>query len=112
MGLKQQQLKYLTPFAHILFWMLLFFLPYILRLTSTGVRMSDNMQFRLVLNNCVLIAFFYFNAYFLYPRIYKSKGLLLYALSVVLAVVLCMKATSYVEKKYLPQKHIQNQTAK
>ncbi|WP_207428415.1 sensor histidine kinase [Pedobacter sp. SYSU D00535] len=104
MAIKPQQLKYITPVIHILFWMLLFFLPYILRLTSTGVRMSDNMQFRLLLNNLVLIGFFYINAYFLYPKVYANKRLVIYAITLIASVFLLMKTTSFVEREFLPLK--------
>jgi len=102
MTFKNQYPKYLTPAIHVLFWMLLFFIPYILRLTSTGSRMSDNMQYRLLLNNCTLIAFFYLNAYFLFPAVYKKRGILVYIISLALAVFLFTKFTSIIEHEYLP----------
>lgn len=69
--------------------------------------MSDNMQFRLILSNCVLIAFFYFNAFFLYPVVFKRRGVVLYIVTLIAAVFLSLKATSFVERTYLPLKHEQ-----
>jgi two-component system, LytTR family, sensor kinase len=63
------QNRVLVPVIHAMFWMLLFVLPYLLRLSSTGSRMSDMMQYRLLFNNCVLVLLFYLNANFLYPVI-------------------------------------------
>ena len=99
-----QKLKILTPLIHILFWLLLFFLPAIVRFSSTGFTFSSVLQNRLVLNSLILIAFFYFNAYFLFPVIYKRRGLLLYVASLVLAVFLLSNGVSYAEKEFFPMK--------
>ncbi len=64
--------------------------------------MSDNMQFRLLLNNLVLVGFFYFNAYLLYPLLQRKRGLAFYIGAAVLSVFLLISLTRYVEREYLP----------
>ena len=104
MAITNQHLKFLKPLLHVLFWMLLFFLPSIVRLASTGSRLSEAMQNRIFLSNLVLIAFFYLNAYLIYPKVYKKRGWALYILSLIAAVLLFTQSTSYIEHRFFPMR--------
>ena len=104
MVITSAHLKYLKPLLHVLFWMLLFFLPSIVRFASTGSHLSSVMQNRIFLSNLALISFFYLNAYLIYPKIYQRRGWLLYIIAVLAAAFLFMKGTSLVEHHFFPMK--------
>ncbi|WP_207424539.1 sensor histidine kinase [Desertivirga brevis] len=115
MAIKNQQFnKYLTPLGHILFWMLLLFLPHMVRISSTGVRFSDSVQNRLIIGNLFLIAFFYINVYIFYPLIYKRKGLILYVVVLAVTVFLFVRTSFMIERTYFRVKptEIENLTNK
>jgi hypothetical protein len=80
-----QRPNYLTPGLHLLIWGLLLALPAILlRGVSLNTGLPDHF---FLLTNCYHISLFYFNAYFLYPRLLKSKtaGLYFLALGAIIA---------------------------
>jgi len=100
MAIKNQQLsRYLTPVVHILFWMLLFVLPHLIRFSNGGVRFSDSVQTRLIVSNLLLISFFYINAYVYYPKIYKTKGILLYTVTMIATIALFINSSFWLERK-------------
>lgn len=77
--------KYLQPALHVVFWGLFIISPYLFRNPNTYQGFSP-WQYRLLLNNTLLAAFFYLNTYLLYPFIYKRRGVVLYIASLVVAV--------------------------
>jgi len=78
--------KYLQVALHVVFWALFIISPYFFR-NPTTYKGFGPWQYRLLFNNALLAAFFYFNAYVLYSLVYKRRGLTLYIISLVIAVV-------------------------
>jgi two-component system LytT family sensor kinase len=93
--------KYLQPAIHILFWGLIIISPYLFRNPSTWKGFS-NWQYKLMLNNAFLAGFFYFNAYFLYPVLYKRKKVLLYVVSLIATVVGVMFLSRFIDNILFP----------
>ncbi|WP_374166221.1 sensor histidine kinase [Arcticibacter sp. MXS-1] len=95
---------YLIPLGHFLFWVLVIVLLNVKWIWGSGLRMVDNMQYRFLLNNLILIVFFYLNAYFLYPQGYKKRGLLIYVILVILSIVLFSKFSEFISHEFFPVK--------
>ena len=90
--------KWVTTLLHAAIWILLFSLPYILRPSLGDNRPVTNkpepgvVHFRYAINNLIYIAFFYLNAFLLFPqfvyrRKYKQYLLLISALFIVVLSV-------------------------
>jgi two-component system, LytTR family, sensor kinase len=94
--------KYLVPVIHILFWMLIFILPHILRGQSPTARFSENAQYRMLINNILLIILFYANAFYLFPVVYKRQGLATYLISLVCLLLVLFTISNYIEKDVFP----------
>ena len=100
MAIKNQYLsKYFTPVIHILFWILLFFLPHLIRFSAGGVKFSDSIQTRFLISNFLLVVFFYINAYLYYPKIYKRRGLLLYLTALITTVFIFINASPWLDRQ-------------
>ncbi|GAB3912849.1 sensor histidine kinase [Mucilaginibacter boryungensis] len=93
--------KYLQPAIHVLFWGLIIISPYLFRNPNTW-KGFNNWQYKLMLNNAFLAAFFYFNAYFLYPVLYKRKKVLLYIILLVATVVGVMFLSRFIDNLLFP----------
>lgn len=91
--------RYIIYAMHILFWMLLIF-PF-LPGPAHPVYFAQ-VKYRIIFNNSFLIILFYFNAYYLYPKVYKKKGLSIYLLSAVIAVILLMFLSDYMQQQLFP----------
>ncbi|MET1056123.1 MAG: histidine kinase [Pedobacter sp.] len=91
--------KYVIYAIHVLFWMLLIF-PFL----SGPYHPSyfGQVKYRIIFNNSMLIILFYFNAYYLYPKVFRRKGWPAYILSVCLSVALLVYVSFYVEKTWMP----------
>jgi two-component system LytT family sensor kinase len=89
--------KILKPAIHILFWAMVIIAPYLFRNPNTWVGQFSNWQYKLMINNTILAALFYFNAYALYPALYKQKGIWLYVLSLIVLVGGVMFLSRYID---------------
>lgn len=91
--------RYIIYAMHVLFWMVLI-VPFLSGPSHpTGF---EQMKYRIIFNNSFLILLFYFNAYYLYPEVYKKKGWLQYIITVIIALVLLLYISSYILGKWLP----------
>lgn len=91
--------KYIIYAFHVLFWMLLL-LPFLSGPENPAF--FEHVKYRIILNNSFLIVLFYFNAYYLFPKIYKKKGSAAYVLTVIVAAGILMYTSSYLQNKLLP----------
>lgn len=69
--------KWVTVILHTAFWVLLFSLPFLLRPSSAPEKQNTRNEFELVqyiINDLLWVAYFYFNAYFLIPRLLNKKN--------------------------------------
>lgn len=94
--------KYLQPAIHILFWGLVIISPYLFRNPNTW-KGFNNWHYKIIINNVFLAAFFYFNAYYLYPVLYKKKKILWYILSLLATVAAIMFLSRFIDKFLFPQ---------
>jgi hypothetical protein len=90
---------YLQPILHVLFWSILLFTPYLFRNTETWRGMTD-WQYKMLFFKILLAILFYFNTYFLYPKVYKKHGFWIYLLSVA-ATVAVLYFTSQMVSEYI-----------
>jgi two-component system LytT family sensor kinase len=88
--------KILKPAIHILFWALVIIAPYLFRNPNNWIGFT-NWHYRLMINNVFLAGLFYFNAYFLYPVIYKQKNSWLYVLTLIILVAGIMFLSRYID---------------
>lgn len=71
--------KSIVIMLHVLFWILLFALPYLLRPSFDSPRQlveqnRENLGYLVTINHLIWVGLFYFNAYWVVPRvIYKKK---------------------------------------
>jgi two-component system, LytTR family, sensor kinase len=81
--------KLLVIFTHILLWGLFLVLPlFIYRIRIPGV----HFFYREIINKAFLIALFYFNFYYLLPRLFKNRRIFSYVLSLMAALIfLCVQ---------------------
>lgn len=97
MALKKTNLnKYLFPALQVLFWGLIIISPYLFRNPNTWKGFNP-WQYKLLINNIILVALFYFNALILYPKVYKTKGIWVYLVSVVAIIILLIGFSRYVD---------------
>lgn len=85
---------------HVLFWLLLVS-PFLIGTYNTPF--FDHMKYRLLLSNSFLIVLFYWNAFYLYPQLYKKRGWGIYLPAVLLTVAVLFSASYYLENKFLPR---------
>lgn len=91
--------RYIVYAMHVLFWMVLI-VPF---LSGPSHSMGfEQMKYRIIFNNSFLILLFYFNAYYLYPEVYKKKGWLQYILTVIITLVLLLYSSSYILGRWMP----------
>jgi len=88
--------KYLYPALQVVFWGLLIISPYLFRNPNTWNGLSP-WQYKLFINNLVIVALFYFNANFLYPRVYQKKGLWIYLATIIGIIILLVLFSRYVD---------------
>lgn len=99
MPLKKSNLnKYLSPALQVIFWVLIIISPYLFRNPSTWKGLSP-WQYKLIINNIILLCLFYGNAYLLYPRVYKIKGLWVYLLSIVGIIILLIAFSKFIDSQ-------------
>ncbi|SEB14826.1 sensor histidine kinase [Pedobacter hartonius] len=91
--------KYVIYAIHVLFWMLLIF-PFLSGPYHPAY--FEQLKYRIIFNNSILIILFYFNAYYLYPKVFRTRGWPAYIFSVMLSVGLLVYVSFYVEKKWMP----------
>jgi len=91
--------KYVIYAIHVLFWMLLIF-PFLSGPYHPAY--FDQLKYRIIFNNSILIILFYFNAYYLYPKVFRARGWPAYIFSIMLSVGLLVYVSFYVEKKWMP----------
>ncbi|QKJ30923.1 histidine kinase [Mucilaginibacter mali] len=95
--------KYLVPAIHILLWGLYIISPYLFRNPSTW-KGFNMWHYRTMFNNALYAGIFYFNAYYLYPVLYKRrKQLWLYVLSLVVLVISVMFLLRKIDDVIFPQ---------
>ncbi len=87
--------KYLTPILHVLAWIVVYFLPDLLFEVPTGTvfLVKRNLHFILV------FFFFYLNYFVLVPRFLLHKKQMLFALTVILALVFSYYANDVVMQR-------------
>jgi two-component system, LytTR family, sensor kinase len=78
--------RYIQPLLHVLFWGVIIFSPWIFRNKDTWQGFTD-WQYKVAVFKILLAVLFYFNSYFLYPIVYKRRGMLAYVLSVGVTIV-------------------------
>ncbi len=94
MALKWYTNKSIVVLSHVLFWILLFVLPYLLRPSFDSPRQSmeqnrDNLTYLVTINRIVWVALFYFNAYWVVPRVIYQKKFTSYVF-ILLAIFLTL----------------------
>ena len=87
--MNQMSSKYFIPFIHFLFWSMLLLLPLFLmpghNLPTAGTDMPDQA---FTISNLFHLVLFYFNAWYLYPRLINKRrwGIYIFCLVVLIAV--------------------------
>ncbi len=89
--------KYLQPILHVLFWGVLIFSSYFFRRDDQW-KGFDAWQYKMMVLKMLLAFVFYFNTYFLYPAIFKKRGILLYLTSVVATLTAMFFLRGYIEE--------------
>jgi two-component system, LytTR family, sensor kinase len=85
--MKAKSNRYISIALHLLVWCLLLLLPLLLKVPTKDKGFFDYPALYFGITNLINAALFYFNAYYLAPRLLKKKQLLFYSLSVICAFV-------------------------
>lgn len=91
--------RYVTYAIHVLFWLLLIF-PF-LGGPSHPVYF-ERVMYRIIFNNSFLIVLFYFNGYYLFPKIYQKMGWVTYIISALATVGILMYISFYLQGLLMP----------
>lgn len=91
--------KYIICAMHILFWILLIF-PYFSGPDNPPY--FEHARFRMVFNHSFVIVLFYFNAFYLFPRVYKRRGWLMYLFSLAITVAILISSSIWLRNQFLP----------
>jgi two-component system LytT family sensor kinase len=89
---------------HLVFWIMLILPPFLFRYNAPENRFSDYSLYRFLLNNGLLAIIFYLNAFYIYPKIFKRKGLVLYLIIILILVVIVWFCSQYVDLHLFPSK--------
>lgn len=90
---------------HLVFWILLVLPPFLFRYNAPESRFSDYSLYRFLISNILLALIFYLNAFYLYPHIFKKKGISLYIISIIVMIILSWFFSQYVDIHVFPSKH-------
>ncbi len=89
--------RYIIYTVHILFWILLLF-PYFLGPERPPYLVQG--KYKMILDHCFIIALFYFNAYYLFPKVYQKKGWLIYAGSLAVTIIVLVYSSSFLRHSF------------
>lgn len=89
--------RILKPAIHILFWALVIISPYFFRNPDTWKGVFSTWQYRIMINNTLLAALFYFNAFFLYPVLCKRRNVWFYTPAVIAVIVAMLFLSRYID---------------
>ena len=89
--------RYIIYTVHILFWILLLF-PYFLGPERPPYLAQG--KYKMIFDHCFIIALFYFNAYYLFPKVYQKKGWLIYAGSLALTIFFLVYSSSFLRSSF------------
>lgn len=100
---KDGQPKWITILVHLLCWVVLFTLPYLMRPSFNAPdpkffeRNRDGIIYITTINRIIWIILFYINAYFLIPKLYYRKSPVAFTLTIILifSVLLLVDYVSY-----------------
>lgn len=93
--------RYIIYTVHVLFWILLMF-PYFMGPKQPPYFQQGN--YRMIFNHAFVIILFYFNAYYLFPEIYKKKGWLPYLLSIIASIIIMIYASGAIRHQIFGQR--------
>ena len=93
--------RYIIYTVHVLFWILLMF-PYFMGPKQPPYFQQGN--YRMIFNHAFVIILFYFNAYYLFPEIYKKKGWLPYLLSIIASIIIMIYASDAIRHQIFGQR--------
>lgn len=92
--------KYFICAVHLLFWILLLLFPYFSGPDNPPY--FEHMKYRMIFNHSFVIILFYFNAYYLFPFIYRRKGWFTYILTLIATVAFLMYSSALLQQKLMP----------
>ena len=92
--------KYIICAVHVLFWILLLLFPYFSG--PDNPIYFEHMKYRMIFNHSFVIILFYFNAYYLFPFIYRKKGWLIYIITLAGTVALLMYSSALLQQYLMP----------
>jgi two-component system LytT family sensor kinase len=89
---------------NIIFWVLLTLPAFLFKYNAPSNTFSEYFIYRALINNIILAIIFYANAYYFFPSILKTKGILLYLLVIAVSLLLVWFISKYVDQQLFPIK--------
>lgn len=89
---------------NIIFWVLLTLPSFLFKYNAPSNTFSEYFIYRALINNIILAIIFYANAYYFFPSILKTKGILLYLLVIAVSLLLVWFISKYVDQQLFPIK--------
>ncbi len=99
---------YLKVLIHVLFWVMLFFFLNYRWIWGSSGRVPTNAPYRFLINGLFLVAFFYLNAYVLFPKIFRRRGVVVYAFVAIICAVALAWCSDAVNNYLIPFKHFRH----
>lgn len=89
---------------HLVFWVMLFLPGFLFRYNGPSNNFSEYFLYRMLFSNLLLAILFYANAFYLFPIIFKNKGVIVYALIIIAFIAAVWFLSQYVDEHVFPIK--------
>ncbi|MEO5911295.1 MAG: histidine kinase [Pelobium sp.] len=89
---------------HLVFWVMLFLPVLLFKYNGPSNSFSEYFLYRMLFSNLLLAVLFYANAFYFFPIIFKNRGILIYALTIIAFITAVWLLTQYVDNHLFPVK--------
>ncbi|MDA9554793.1 histidine kinase [Pelobium sp.] len=89
---------------HVVFWITLILPSFLFRYNNPTYKFSEYSLYRFLISNALLCLLFYVNAFYLYPVIFKKRGIVIYLILLIGFVAAIWFFSQYVDLNVFPSK--------
>lgn len=89
---------------HVVFWFMLILPSFLYRYNIPSNRFTEYSLYRILLSNAFLAVIFYANAFYLFPTIFKKKGIWAYLIAIIATIAAVFFFSQYLDDNLFPTK--------